>query len=57
LENRAERLKRSWWRCRMLNAGGAYAKSFYRKIGTLPFQIQGILTLDLPNLVDEYGLY
>jgi len=29
-------LKKSWWRSRMLNSGGIQARSFYRRIGTLP---------------------
>ena len=32
----SQKLKRSWWWCRMINTGGAYARSFYRRIGTLP---------------------
>jgi hypothetical protein len=33
-ERRAKGLKKSRWRCRMLNTGGIQARSFYRRIGT-----------------------
>ena len=47
MENRTKRLRKSWWRCRMLSIGGVYVRSFYRRIGTLSLEINPLFSLIL----------